>query len=89
MKTAKKQLNLIIKRIILKKNKIIVDSLRNNHKEFIKNNKIKLKTQQSFKSERHNAFAEETNKIPLSSNDDKRMQHNDLIETFAYGTSKI
>ena len=81
MKTAKKQLNLIIKWVILKKNKIIVDSLKNDQKEFIKNNKIKLKTQQSFKSERHNAFTEETNKIPLSSNDDKRMQHNDLTET--------
>ena len=64
----------------MKKNKIIVDSLKNDQKEFIKNNKIKLKTQQSFKSERHNAFTEETNKIPLSSND-KRMQHNDLTET--------
>ena len=73
----------------MKKNKIIVDSLKNDHKEFIKNNKIKLKTQQSFKSERHNAFTEEANKITLSSNDDKRMQHNDLTETYAYGTSKI
>ena len=73
----------------MKKNKIIVDSLKNDQKEFIKNNKIKLKTQQSFKSKRHNAFTEETNKIPLSSNDDKRMQHNDLTETYAYGTSKI
>ena len=27
------------------KNKIIVDSLKKDHKEFIKNNKIKLKTQ--------------------------------------------
>ena len=89
MKTAKKQLSLIIKWIILKKNKIIVDSLKNDHKEFIKNNKIKLKTQQSFKSERHNAFTKEANKIPLSSNNDKRMQHNDLTETYAYGTSKI
>ena len=29
-----------------------------------------------------------TNKIALSSNDDKRMQSVDSIETYAYGTSK-
>ena len=31
-----------------------------------------LKTQQIFKSERHNVFNEEIDKIPLSSNDDKK-----------------
>ena len=40
-----------------------------------------LKTQQRFKSEKYNAFAEEINKIALSSNDNKRMQSIDLIET--------
>ena len=53
----------------LEKNKIDVDSLKN----FIKNDKLILKTQQRFKSERHNVFTEEINKIALSSNDDKRM----------------
>ena len=33
-------------------------------------------------------FTEETKKIALSSNDDKRMQSIDSIETYAYGTSK-
>ena len=33
-------------------------------------------------------FTEEINKIALSSNDDKRMQSIDLIETYAYGMSK-
>ena len=41
-----------------------------------------------FKSERHNAFTEETNEISLSSNDDKRTQSTDSIETSAYWTSK-
>ena len=59
-----------------------------NIKEFIKNNKSILKIQQRFKSERHNVFIEEINKIALSSNDDKRMQSIDSIETYAYGTSK-
>ena len=68
----------------LEKNKIDIDSI----KEFTKNNKSILKTQQRFKSERRNVFTEEINKIALSSNDDKRMQSIDLIETYAYATSK-
>ena len=59
-----------------------------NHKEFIRNNKSISKTQQRFKSERHNVFTEEINKIAFSSNDDKRMQSIDSIETYAYGTNK-
>ena len=47
-----------------------------------------LKTQQGLKSERHNVFTEEINKIALSSNDRKIMQSIDSIETYAYGTSK-
>ena len=38
--------------------------------------------------EKHNVFTEEINKIVLSSNDDKRMQSIDLIETYTCGTSK-
>ena len=37
----------------------------------------------------HNVFTEEINKIALSSNDDKRMQSIDLIETYTYGEPKI
>ena len=48
----------------------------------------KIKTQQRFKSERHNVFTEEINKIALSLNDDKRMQSIDLTELCAYGTRK-
>ena len=47
-----------------------------------------LKTQQRFKSERHKVFTEETNKIALSSNDDKRIQSVDSIETYAYVMNK-
>ena len=54
----------------------------------MKSNKLILKTQPRFKGERHNFFTEEINKIALSSNEDKRMQSIDLIETFAYGMSK-
>ena len=47
-----------------------------------------LKTQQSFKSEKHNFFTEEVNKVSLSSNNDKRTQSFDLIETYPYRMSK-
>ena len=40
----------------LEKNKINIDSPIKNHKKFRGNNKSILKTQQRFKSERHNAF---------------------------------
>ena len=72
----------------LAKNKFDIDSIKKNNKEFIRNNKSILKTQQRFKSERHSIFTEEINKIALSSNDDKRMQSIDSIETYAYGTRK-
>ena len=39
-------------------------------------------------SERYNVFTEEIIRIALSSNDDKRMQSINSIETYAYGTSK-
>ena len=50
----------------LEKNKINMDNLKKMHKQFIRNNKSILKTQQRFKSERHNVFIEEINKIALS-----------------------
>ena len=59
-----------------------------NYKEFIRKNKSILKTQQRFKSEGRDIFTEEINKIALSSNDDKRIQSIDLIETYTYRTSK-
>ena len=57
-------------------------------KENIRNNKLILKTQQRFKRERRNDFTEEINNIALSSDDDRKIQSIDLIETYAYGTSK-
>ena len=72
----------------LEKTKTDVDSLKEDPKGFIKNNKLILKTQQILESERCIVFTEEINKIALSSNDDKRMQSTHLIETCAYGTNK-
>ena len=52
----------------LEKSKTDIDCIKENHKEFIKNNKLITKTQQRFRSERHNVFTEEINKTALSSN---------------------
>ena len=72
----------------LEKNKINVNSLKEDPRKFIKNNKLILKAQQRLRSEKHNIFTEEINKMALSLNDDKRMQSVDLMETYAHGTSK-
>ena len=50
-----------------------------NHKVFTTNNKVILKTQQRFKSEKHITFTEEINKTAQRSLND---------EIYAYGTSK-
>ena len=55
------------------------DSIKEDYKEFIKNNKSLSATQQTFRSE--NVFTEEINKNALSSNDDKIMWSIGSIET--------
>ena len=59
----------------------------NDYKDCLLNNKTILKLQQRFKSERHNIYAEDVNKIALSSNDNKRLQTYDRITSYPYGTS--
>ena len=68
--------------------KPILNIVKENHEEFLENNKLILKTQRRFRNEKHRVFTEEINKIALSSNNDKRRQWIDLIETYAYGISK-
>ena len=72
----------------MQNNKINTCSLKQLFKQFLKNDKSIIKTQQIFKSERHNVFIEEISKIVLSSNEEKRMQSIDFMETYAYGMSK-
>ena len=59
----------------------------NYYKDYLLNNEIILKSQQRFKSEAHNVYAAEVNKIALRSNDDKRLQTFDRITSYPYGTS--
>ena len=49
---------------------------------FIKNNKLILETQQRLKSESHNVFTREINKIALSWNDKERTQSINSIGTY-------
>ena len=44
-----------------------------------------LKSQQRFKSENHEVFTENTNKIALSCDDDKRIATSDRITSYSYG----
>ena len=46
-----------------------------------------LKSQQVFKSDYHNVFTVEINKIALSSNDDKSLQRLDRVTTYSHGAN--
>ena len=59
----------------------------NDYKDCLLKNEIILKLQQRFKIEAHNVYAEEINKIALSSFDDKRLQIFDRITSYPYVTS--
>ena len=58
-----------------------------NYKDSLINNKIIMRSQLRFKSDHHNVYTEETNKIALNSSDDKGTQTFDGITTYPYGVS--
>ena len=58
-----------------------------NYKDSLSNNKTILRAQVRFKSDLHNVYIEEVNKVALSSNDDKRLQTSDRITTYPYETN--
>ena len=60
-----------------------------NYKDSLFNNKTILKSQLRFKSDLHNVYTEEVNKIAVSNNDDKRLRTYDKITTYPYGTVKV
>ena len=60
-----------------------------NYKDSLFNNKTILKSQLRFKSDHHNVYTEEVNKIALSSNDDKRLQSFDGVATYPYGANAL
>ena len=61
------------------------ETIFNNYVDSLFNNKVLIRSQHRFKSDHHNVYTEEINKIALSSNDDKRIQTSDKITTYPYG----
>ena len=57
-----------------------MDNLQESYKDFIKSNRLILKSQQRFRIEKHNILTEEANKIASSANSDKRIQSINSIE---------
>ena len=74
-KNAKETKKCIIKRRIMFEN----------YKDSLFNNNTILRSQLRFKSDLHNMYTEEENKIALNSNDDKRLQTFDRVTTYPYG----
>ena len=58
-----------------------------NYTDCLFNDKIILQSQQRFKSDHHNLYAEQINKIALSNNDDKRLLTLDEATTDPHGTN--
>ena len=56
-----------------------------NYTDCLVNNKNVYRSQQRFKRNHHKVYAEEINKIALSSNEDKRLQTSDRIKRYPYG----
>ena len=55
------------------------------YKKYLFDNKPMLKSQQRFKSNNHEVYTENINKIALNSNNDKRIVASDRITSYPYG----
>ena len=75
MKTAKGTKKCVVKKILKFED----------YEKCLFDNKPMLKSQQRFKSENHEVYTENINKIALSSNDDKRIVALDGITSYPYG----
>ena len=58
-----------------------------NYKDSLFNNNTILRSQLRLKSDLHDMYTEQVNRIALNSNDDKRLQTHDRITTYPYGTN--
>ena len=68
------------------KNCVILRLIKfDDYKNCLLNGVVVLKSQQRFKSKRHNVYTENINKIALSSNDNKRLIDLDKIASYSYG----
>ena len=71
-----------IKKCIIKRRLIF-----ENYKDSLFNDKTILQSQLRFKSDHHDVYTEEVNKIALSSNGDKRLQTSDRVTTYPHRTN--
>ena len=55
------------------------------YKKCLLNDKVVLKSQQSFISNKHDVYAEDVNKIALSNDDDQRIVSSNKITSYPYG----
>ena len=58
-----------------------------NYEDSLFNNNTILRSQLRFKSDLHNVYTEEVNKIALNGNDEKTLQTFDRVTTYPYGTN--
>ena len=58
-----------------------------NYKDSLFNNKAIMRSQLRFKSDHHNVYTQEVNKITLNSSENKRLQTFDRVTTYPYGTN--
>ena len=58
-----------------------------NYKDSLFNNKTIMRSQLRFKSNHHNVYTQEVNRIALISSDNKRLQTFDRITTYPYGAN--
>ena len=58
-----------------------------NYKDSLLNKKIIMRAQVRFKSDHHDIYTEEVNKIALNYTDDKRLQTFNGIITYPYATN--
>ena len=70
-----------------KKCVIKLETMFENYIDCLLNDKIILKSQQRFKSNNHNIYTEEINKIALRSNSHKGLQTSNRIKAYPYGTN--
>ena len=56
-----------------------------NYRKCLLNDKVILKSQQRFISNKHEVYTENVNKIALSNNDDKRIVSSNKITSYPYG----
>ena len=55
------------------------------YKKYLLNDKVILKSQQRFISNKHDVYTEDVNKIALSNDDDKRIVSSNKITSYPYG----